>query len=892
MPLRCIRKTTPCIPRWIIKAVLARPGFTLLLAVVLTGWLGWYTVSHFAISTDMTDMVSDELPFRQVSKKLDQAFPGQRHTLVAVVESEAPEMAREFQEHLAARLLQIAPEAGIESIFAPGAGEFFRRQGILLADLQQVEKTVDGLAGVQPFLTPLARDLSLPSLLSTLGDFLVVGGEELADEETLPRLFADMNRTIQSALQGRLEYLSWQELMSERDAQEDETPRQFVVIQPSLDYSRLNPGQTVIQAVRDAARDLEKDMPGVRVRLTGEVALRSDDLHSVESSVGLGFGLSFMAVAALLYMGLASWRMVLACLGTLLMGLTCTLGFAMLAIGRLNLISVTFVVLYVGLGIDYAIQYSLSYRENLRRMRDKRQALTHAAGDTGNALMLCSVTTAIGFYAFVPTAYIGASELGLISGTGMFIILGATMTVLPAMFALMPADLAQSRGLSLGRSVSSFPARRARLVTGAAAALAVASLLLLPGVHFDANPMNLSDQDAESVTTARDLFRTGANSPWNISFLAHSPEEAARKAARLAELPEVARTVYIGDFLPTDAEEKLAALEDLEFILPPLPPAPEPVEIRPCDYADCRAAFDKFAQALETYLGGPGQDQPETRAAAESLLGSVRDLIALLSDRQAGESALRLLEQAMLRPMAALLESLRDLRLAAPFGLQDLPPELLRQYVSPQGDYMVQAFPSEDLSIPDNQRRFVAAVHAVDNEVTGPPVAVLESGQTISRAFLQAMLIAVGLISLFLLLVLRAVRETALMLMPLALAILYTLGAMVALGIAFNFANIIVVPLILGIGVDYSIHLVQRYRSGNESAEELLATATARGVLFSALTTVASFVSLAFSPHDGMAGMGVLLTVSIGLMLLSTLMVLPAVLARWPGLANKRNETR
>ncbi|MEG6552411.1 MMPL family transporter, partial [Desulfocurvibacter africanus] len=311
-------------------------------------------------------------------------------------------------------------------------------------------------------------------------------------------------------------------------------------------------------------------------------------------------------------------------------------------------------------------------------------------------------------------------------------------------------------------------------------------------------------------------------------------------------------------------------------------------EVRPCEYASCRAAFENFGQALETYLRESGQSQSE----AAGLLASVRELTARLSDPQAGESALRLLEQAMLRPMAALLESLRDLRRAEPFGLRDLPPELLEQYVSPQGVYLVQAFPSQDLSIPENQKRFVAAVRAVDPEVTGPPVAVLESGQTISGAFLQAMLIAVGLISLFLLLVLRSARETALMLMPLTLAILYTLGTMTALGIAFNFANIIVVPLILGIGVDYSIHLVQRYRSGNESAEELLGTATARGVLFSALTTTASFVSLAFSPHDGMAGMGLLLTVSIGLMLLATLMILPAVLALWPGLANKHNKAR
>lgn len=882
MFLRCIRENTACVPRRVIESVLARPGLTLLVALAVTGWLGWYTAAHFAINTDMTEMVSDDLPFRRVRIEQDRAFPGQRETLVVVVESDAPEMARTFQQRLAERLRALPPESGLVSVFAPGADEFFRRNGILLRDLEQVEETVDNLAGVQPFLAPLAEELSLPSLLSTLGDFLVVGGEELEDQETLPRLFAAMDKTMKAALEGELDYLSWQELMrGGEDA--DEPAREFVVVRPRLDYSRLNPGREAMDTVRAEAEAVEESVPGVRARLTGNVAVKSDDLRSVENSVGLGFVLSFAAVAVLLYIGLASWRMVLASLATLLAGLVCTLGFAMLAIGRLNLISVAFVVLYVGLGIDYAIQYCLGYKEQLRQGLDKRPALANAATETGNALILCAVTTAIGFFAFVPTAYIGASELGLISGTGMFIILGATLTLLPAMLSFLPPRLAFRRNLRLGPSISRLPARRPRLVAGAAAVLALAGLALLPGVRFDANPLNLSDQDSESVATARDLFRTGTNSPWNIALLEESRDRAAHIADRLAELPEVARSVHIGTFLPADVEDKLAALEDLEFILPPLPPAPEPIAIEHCEYETCREALASFAQALETYLAGAGRGRDE----AADLLGSVRGVLRLMADRQTGQAVSRLLEQAMLRPMAALLESLRDMVRAESFGLEDLPPRLVEQYVSPSGIHLVQVFPAEDISIPENQIRFVNAVRAVHPEITGPPVAVLESGQVISKAFLQAMLIALTFISLFLLLVLRDARETAVMLMPLALAILYALGATVALGIPFNFANIIVVPLILGIGVDYSIHLVRRYRTGGEPSAELLETGTARGVFFSALTTATSFVSLAFSSHDGMAGMGVMLTISIGLMLVATLMALPAVLALAPNIVPK-----
>jgi hypothetical protein len=207
-----------------------------------------------------------------------------------------------------------------------------------------------------------------------------------------------------------------------------------------------------------------------------------------------------------------------------------------------------------------------------------------------------------------------------------------------------------------------------------------------------------------------------------------------------------------------------------------------------------------------------------------------------------------------------------------------LPKDLVEHWVSKDDQYRVAVFPRENLNDNEAMRRFVAAVRTVAPDAIGFPVIYLEAGDAVVKAFKKAFLMALVAVTVLLLLLLRPKSDTLLVLLPLLLAGALTGAASVVVGIPFNFANIIALPLLLGIGVDSGIHMSHRMRAAPPAAGQVLETSTARAVLYSSLTTICSFGNLAVSPHRGMASMGVLLVIGIGFTLLCTLVVLPALM--------------
>jgi hopanoid biosynthesis associated RND transporter like protein HpnN len=577
-------------------------------------------------------------------------------------------------------------------------------------------------------------------------------------------------------------------------------------------------------------------------------------------------------VVSLLSFGLRSARLVVISLITLLIGLVWTLGFAMAAVGRLNIISVTFVVLFIGLGIDYSIQCSLRYKELILAGWAHSRAIQDTMGETGNALLLCSVTTAIGFYAFVPTAYSGASELGLIAGTGMFINYLANMTVLPAMLHRWRPRFAgnMARPRSFKVAVVQLPNRFPRTVVIVATAACLGGVALLPRVYFDYNPLNLNNPRAESVRTAQELLNTQETSIWTISVLLDSADDANRLAKRLEELPVVKKTVTLSDLVPAMQEQKIELIEEMALFLPPIPPdlsiITYPTDETITFIEDFRDALAKFSQNASGDL-----------AVAHTLLGHIDSLRDQLRHSNTSTEIVGHMETALLLPLNRLLKQLAQLMQPTAFTAAQLPPELKDQYVS-QGQYRLQIFPQANLNDLQTIKCFVTAVQQITPLATGTPVSIVGAGQAVSLAFLQAFIIAVVAITVLLALVTRRTFEVLLILIPLLISLGLTAGAMVLFSIPFNFANIIVVPLLLGIGLDYAIHLIYRFRVEPMTRDNILQTSTARGVLFSALTTIVSFGSLSFSAHQGTASMGIMLTVCITIMIGSVLVLLPALL--------------
>ncbi len=843
------------------SAVVARPRLAAAAMFALSALAAWYAAGNLGVNTDTANMIAPTIPWRQHYNEYRDTFPLRDRNLVVVVDAPTPARADEVAADVM-RELRAQPERYRSPLLA-GEGEFFERNGLLYLPTSELAALTDRLAAAQPLIGLLERRLDGAAVLDVARATLAEEGA--ADTVALASFNDELARTIGGAGGREVSAFAWDELIS------SETPRnlrastrRIITLQPAVDFSRMQPAAAAIAELRAMAARLEA-AGDVRVRLTGTVAMEHEELLSVSRGAGLGALATLVMVALVLYAALRSWRLLVASIVTLVVGLSLTAAFAAVAVGQLNLLSIAFVVLNVGLGSDYVIHVLLRYRELVAEGQGVNAALVETVRDVGSSLVLCAFTTAAGFYAFIPTTFSGVSELGLIAGTGVFFGLFASVTVLPALVAWW--DRPRPSGSVptwLDPRVFAPLSRAPRLVLGVTAVVLVAAFAALPRVTFDSNPIHLRDPDSESVSTLLELAADG-DAPL-LNLVAVAPEAATARgwATALRGRPEVRAVTTTDALVPGEQDEKLVLLEDLALLMGS---DFGELERTPADPAAVAAAL----AALEAASAG----DPDARALHDATAELLERLAAgSESDRDA---TLRRLDESLTADLPPALARLAGALRAEQFDRDDLPAALAERWLARDGRELVEIAPAEDVSDNAAARRFIAAVHSVVPTATGLPVVYQEASATVVAAFERALLYAFIMVAAIILLVLRSWRDTLLVLVPIALASVLTAALTVAAGMPFNYANIIALPLLVGMGVDNGIHVVHRMRS--ESAEQLFDTSTMRAVLASGLTTVASFGNLAFSSHVGTASMGILLALGLAVSMAATLVVLPAWLA-------------
>jgi len=840
----------------LVDRVQKAPWVALAVAIGLTALSGFYAAGNLKIDTDTAGMISEDLPFRQRFKAFRHAFPTLSDNVAIVIDADVPDRADLAADRLAARLR--ADPDRFPLVFSPETHPFSLRSGLLYLGLDDLTGLADDLADSQPFLSTLAADPSLRGLAGVLKDAL--DGAENDDQAR--RIASVLNRISEAAAataEGKSAPLSWRNLIN--TSLDEGTNRRVIVTKPKVDFGSLSPAAEAMARIRTLARDAGlTEEAGVTVRLTGGVVISTEELESVKNGATNAGLVSLVLVAILLAWGIRSLRLVLGILAALICGLVWTAGFTTLAIGHLNLVSVAFAVLFIGLGVDFGIHFALRFREERLGAGDQREVMRRTGHGLAMPLGLSATAAAISFFSFIPTDYRGLSELGLIAGAGMFIAFAATFTVIPAFLSLLPPSAPRT-----ALATRSFGWSDHRIATGALALGAICAAVV-PFARFDLDPIKLRDPSTESVRTFRDLAATPGLSPYTIEVLANSLSDAYEVAGKLRLLPQVDKVVTAANLVPVEQEEKLAIVADLNIFYATLGTS-DPV---PVTEAERGAAFEVLRQTLQR-----AADRP-----LKELSDAARKLDARMEKLSDPEQRIAF-EKDVFEFFAPQVERLKLALSARPVALKDLPPEVLGRYLAPSGRARVQVYPSENLEDPDALARFVAAVREISPGATDSPVEILEAGRAVVNSVVTAALISIVAVSAMVFAMMRSVRDTLLVLIPLILAALYTVAATVALGMPFNFANVIVLPLLMGLGVASGIHLVSRARE-EHSGTVAFATSTPRAVTFSALTTIASFGSLAVSSHRGTASMGELLMLSIGLTLVCTLIVLPSLMQLWP----------
>jgi len=848
--------------------------------------LGAYAVRNLGLNTDTGAMISEELPWRQAFLAFDEAFPQFGDEIHVLITGRTPDLAERAHTWLSARMRE---ETEIfERVWTPGAGAFFERNALLYLDIEELDSLSDHLANLGPWIRRLEGNPTLPGFVTAVDSALWDARE--APDPVLAPVLELVARTLYQQERGWGGEISWSEVMRGRPATLPERRRHIIAL-PRHDYARTLPAGPAMERLRELREILPVPVGSVEVRITGAAAIKHESIGAATDGARGALLLSLLLVTTVLILGLRSARLIVACLITLGVGLSATAAFAAAVVGQLNLISIAFAVLYVGLGVDYCIHLSLGYQEALAESGEPVVAIQSACGRIGSSIFLSAITSAAAFYAFIPTRFTGVAELGLISGTGMLISLVVTLTVLPALLTLLsPPAPRYTTGVSPARSRHERPGsealsvmrRHSGPVLVVAVILAAGSALSIPGLRFAYRPIDLADPETESVQTFEDLAREGGTASLTVSIVVPDSAAARRTAARVATLTGVGETATIDHLVPSHQVEKLAIVRRVAETLSPMPADDSP-SVAVGAEVSLHVRVLEALKRLEANLARKGAlADPETGVAARRLRTRVSSWLRNL-DRWPVETQTAMLDELEYRLVGTLGDQLRALRRVmhpSPITRDDLPADVREWWIAVDGRERVEVRPDRSLDTRTRLRSFVERVRSEQPDLTGVPVSDLESGRVAIRALLLALGLAGTTTFLLLVVQFRSGRAALLVEGPLLLAGLLTVGLATLLRVPFNFANLIALPLLLGVGVDNGIHMVHRARTSLPGELEPERTSTGRAIVVSCFTTLASFGSLALSRHQGIQSMGQLLSIGMVCVLLSTLIVLPALLAR------------
>jgi len=854
---------------------LGKPLVVLSIVVLLSVLALQYTAEHLSINTDTAELVAPDAPFQQTRRNYEKAFSQDLHTLLLVVESDSPELTKSAAKRLL-RLI-IADKDHFNSAYIPNDNEFFRQNGLLYLDTDELQTLSNNLSLAQPFIGRIAQQPNLTGFFSIFEDALASADKTRVVPIDLTSLIDKVTSALHKTLNGKNVLLSWESLISDKKMHDRSS---FIIVSPKFDFSQIRPAQNAIESIRKAVAEVQDpNLPAVKVLVTGEVGLEDDELSGMSTGT---FTASIFSIVLVLFILLIAYRSILltvATLMTLALGMLFCGAFAAFSVKELNLISVAFAVSNIGLGVEYAIHFCLRYRDNLTHHIHKDLALRNTLTSTAPSLLLCAGTTSIGLYAFIPTDYKGVSELGLLAGTSLFICLLITLIVLPALLRVIPAPAKfqteeSPNGLTkLSEKLAFLPLHYAKPIAIATFILAVISIVLTFNVKTDFNPINLRDPNTESVIAFKNLMKDKETTPMTLTVLAKDENSAKDLQQKLSGLASVDKTVSLFDFQPADQDEKLALIEEMSLMLgaqmqnfPALQTDTDPVP-----------GINRLIKTIDTIL--PQKTDVHERTALTNFKKELQDILIELDTRQQPSRRMFIekIQTTLLGTLPSVMNELSASFNAREVTLVDLPADIKDKWLSKNGSYRIQIFPKKDLNDLTSLEEFITEVQSVAPETTDLPIMYWESMKEVISAFQEAIMIALITIALLLFAIRRNIVDTALVMTPLILAGLFTMASAVVTNTPINFANIIALPLLLGLGVDNGIHMVEKLHHSLSEEQNIYQSSTARAMFYGALTTASSFAGLAFSPHQGIASMGLIITIGIFWIMVCTFIILPAL---------------
>ena len=864
------------------------------------------------VETSRVDLWPEEHPLQERFQEYQDLF-GSPFQLIVVVEGDDPAQNKEVAARIAAEVSSDAvPE--VRDVFYRVDLKSLKEQGLLFLKTQRLEEMARWAA---TFTEKAPAAVGAPVVLPGIVGALERANQELegvedGDTASLSALGenADELFSVGETLLDELGAWLTEEgrdfdVANEVDSSvPDQDPDGFMVAdggrivllfcQPRENDDDLRYLGPIVEGVRAIAAKEETRTPGIQIGVTGLPAFSVDELAVAHRDLRIVTLVSAIGVLLLFFLAYGSLRYTAYIALTLLLGVIVDLALASVTVGHVNLISSLFVAVLLGLAIDYGIQLINRFQEELRRGSTPDEGITAAVVQTGEGVLTGGVTTAVAFFTMALGEFAPLVELGVIAGAGILLILASSFLLLPSLIirrarkklaATGDARLAPSRGNWLLPVLPLRGRRAAGIVVGLAALVTILLALPIRPISFSNDQLAMLPPNAPSVRWLKRLERTGMfTSAFNAS-IASSPQEVRERTEKFLALDTVSRVLSLETFLPRDIEAKRPHIRAVRAAWARVPQVT--LATPPVDVPALREALGDLLGYLEVdlpfTLGQHGYEhlKPKMAAVAKQLKALLARIEALPAETVAARLG-RFQQRAgeMYGDLAASLSS--DRETVEP---GDLPPEVRGLFFreTKEGDrYLLRVYPSGEVQDDEFTPRFLAQCREVDPDITGYPVNFYEFALVMQSDFRMAFLYAVIAIVLLLLLDLRRKRDLLLALVPLAMGSTWMVGAMNLLGMDYNLANIMAIPLIVGIGVAYGVYVIHRVREATPPQPRLVVGTTGKAVVFSALTTMVSFGAMSTASHRGAASLGLTLLLGIGFCLIASVVVLPALVRLVP----------
>jgi uncharacterized protein len=855
-----------------------------------------YTVGYLKTDMNRDNLVGPNHKNHENYLRLQKEFPQQGNDLEVVVESENLEKNRQFVERIAAKME--AETNLFRDVFYEQSLSVMGAKALLFADEDDLVELKMKLDDALPFLRQFTRTTNLITFFEQVNtDFRTAPRETNAQTESLVQAIPALTRIVTQATDclGRPgtppspSVTSLFNAGSETNTYLTFDHGRIFLVTAHAPTSELN--SDAIECLRQLVRETQTEVPGLNVGLIGEPVLDYDEMKQSQKDITLASIVSLVLCALIFIYGYNETGRPVKATICLVVGLAYTLAFTTLTVGHLNILTITFVPMLIGLAIDFGVHLVTRYEEELRHGKSKEAAMAKAMVFTGQGIFTGALTTASAFLAMAFTHFKGIQEMGIICGGGLLLCLVPMMTLLPALLMRGRQNVIdhQTTEDDARARVENIWLHRPVLVVTITAALCALALVQARKVRFDYNMQKLQSIGLPSVVFEEKLFAAADKSLLYGAVVADSLTNAIDLEEKIMKLPTVADieppSSLLNHLLNPSSSEKLRLIGQIKQELAPLEfgaPDTSPVAVY---------AFSRTLYGLYGYLGAAldavGDSDPELTKQFVALRQAIENLrkAMLQGDPQAlAEHADKLaqFQQALFTDMRTTFQLLQNQDDRAPLHVEDLPQAFRDQFVGVTGKYLLQVFPKIDVWQRDNQEKFIADLRTVDPNVTGTPVQLYEFEELLKNSYIQAAWYSLAAITLLVLFHFRSIGSVILSLLPVGIGTLWLVGLMGWFGIPFNVANIMTLPLVVGIGVTNGVQILNRF--AEERTPGILARSTGKAVLVSGLTAIAGFGSLIIAKDRGIHSLGCVMATGIATCMLAGLTFLPALLnllGRW-----------